>query len=67
MIFGTGKPVWLPINDRDLSEAIERINRAGPKRLLLSAHDTCDHALERFQKECQADVGILKAGGTNRL
>jgi 7,8-dihydropterin-6-yl-methyl-4-(beta-D-ribofuranosyl)aminobenzene 5'-phosphate synthase len=67
MIFGTGKPVWRSIGDTDLDEAIGCINQAGPQRLLLSAHDTCDHSLARFRRECDADVEVLCAGGTYRL
>jgi 7,8-dihydropterin-6-yl-methyl-4-(beta-D-ribofuranosyl)aminobenzene 5'-phosphate synthase len=67
MIFGTGKPLWRPITDRDLSGAIACINEAGTKRLLLSAHDTCDHALGRFGQECRADVEVLRAGSRYRL
>lgn len=67
MFFGTGKPPWQRIRDDDLSRTIANINEAGPKRVLLSAHDTCDHALDRMANELEADTVALKAGETYRL
>jgi len=64
MFFGTGKPPWRRINDDDLSQTIAHINEAGPKKVLLSAHDTCDHALDRLSKELEADTTVLEAGAT---
>ena len=66
-IFGTGKPLWSPIDDDDLTRTIEVIAAAAPQRVLLSAHDTCDHALQRFADELDADVEVLSAGTTVRL
>lgn len=66
-IFGTGKPLWSPIDDDDLTRTIEVIVAAAPRRVLLSAHDTCDHALQRFAGELDADVEVLSAGTTVRL
>jgi 7,8-dihydropterin-6-yl-methyl-4-(beta-D-ribofuranosyl)aminobenzene 5'-phosphate synthase len=66
-IFGTGKPPWSPISDADLGRAIELLNGAAPDRLLVSAHDTCDHALARFQAELPARVEVLAAGRTLRI
>jgi 7,8-dihydropterin-6-yl-methyl-4-(beta-D-ribofuranosyl)aminobenzene 5'-phosphate synthase len=67
MFFGTGKPPWQRISDGDLSGTIAHINQAGPTRLLLSAHDTCDHALDRLSRELAADTTVLEAGSTYRL
>jgi 7,8-dihydropterin-6-yl-methyl-4-(beta-D-ribofuranosyl)aminobenzene 5'-phosphate synthase len=67
MFLGTGKPPWQKINDDDLSHAIAHVNAAGPKRVLLSAHDTCDHALKRLGDELRADTTVLEAGRTYRL
>jgi 7,8-dihydropterin-6-yl-methyl-4-(beta-D-ribofuranosyl)aminobenzene 5'-phosphate synthase len=64
MLFGTGKPPWRPMTDEDLDRAIRTLSRAGVRRLLLSAHDTCDHALARFARELDAEVEVLSSGGT---
>jgi 7,8-dihydropterin-6-yl-methyl-4-(beta-D-ribofuranosyl)aminobenzene 5'-phosphate synthase len=64
MIVGTGKPWWERVTDQDLTNTIRAIQRENPKRLLLSAHDTCDHALDRLSREVDAEVEILKAGAT---
>ena len=66
-IFGTGKPVWQPIGDDDLDPTIAALNKAGPKRLLLSPHDSCEHALGRLTNEVNADVEVLRAGATFEL
>lgn len=67
MLLGTGKPPWERITDSDLDRAIASINAAGPERVLLSAHDTCDHALARFKTELDADVEVIEAGGVYDL
>lgn len=67
MFFGTGKPPWQRIDDDDLSRTVDHINEAGPKKVLLSAHDTCDHALRRLDDELNAETAVLKAGATYRL
>ncbi|MGW8322469.1 MAG: MBL fold metallo-hydrolase, partial [Thermodesulfobacteriota bacterium] len=64
MIVGTGKPWWEGVTDTDLTSTIQAIRKENPKRLLLSAHDTCDHALHRISQEVDAQVEILKAGAT---
>ena len=67
MFFGTGRPPWQRISDEDLSRTIDRINEAGPKKVLLSAHDTCDHALNRLSQELEAETKLLETGATYRL
>jgi 7,8-dihydropterin-6-yl-methyl-4-(beta-D-ribofuranosyl)aminobenzene 5'-phosphate synthase len=67
MFLGTGKPPWQRITEDDLSLTIAHINRAGPKRVLLSAHDTCDHALDRLAGELRAETAVLEAGQTYQL
>lgn len=67
MFLGTGKPPWQRTSDGDLSRTIANINEAGPSKVLLSAHDTCDHALERMADELKAESLVLKAGETYRL
>jgi 7,8-dihydropterin-6-yl-methyl-4-(beta-D-ribofuranosyl)aminobenzene 5'-phosphate synthase len=67
MFLGTGKPPWQRISDDDLSQAIGQIKAAGPQRVLLSAHDTCDHALQRLTAELEAEATVLEAGRTYRL
>ncbi len=66
-LFGTGKPVWQRITDSDLDRTIQELNGLGLKRLLLSAHDTCDHALDRLRREVDAHVEVLKAGASYSL
>jgi 7,8-dihydropterin-6-yl-methyl-4-(beta-D-ribofuranosyl)aminobenzene 5'-phosphate synthase len=66
-LLGTGIPPWQRIGDEDLSQTIAAINRARPKRVLLSAHDTCDHALGRMMRELDAETEVLEAGATYRL
>ena len=67
MFFGTGKPPWRRITDGDLSRTIRTINEAGPKKVLLSAHDSCDHAIARFDKELTVPTVVLRAGKTYRM
>jgi 7,8-dihydropterin-6-yl-methyl-4-(beta-D-ribofuranosyl)aminobenzene 5'-phosphate synthase len=67
MVIGTGKPPWQRITDEDLSQTIAAINSAGPKRVYLSGHDTCDHALDRLMRELNAETEVLRAGETYRL
>ena len=64
MIFGTGKPPWKRINQKDLAQAVHALREVNPKRLLLSAHDTCDYALDYFKKNLQAEFEVLSAGQT---
>lgn len=63
-LLGTGKPIWKRITDEDLTHTIEAINEAGPERVLLSAHDTCDYAINHMQKELRARVEVIAAGET---
>ena len=64
MIWGTGKPPWKRITDRDLDETIKELRRSGAKRILLSHHDCCDRTVDRMTQELPAEVTLLKAGGT---
>ena len=66
-MLGTGKPPWQRITDEDLTAAIQALREAAPRRVLLSAHDSCDHALERFSSELDAEVELLRAGGRYTL
>jgi 7,8-dihydropterin-6-yl-methyl-4-(beta-D-ribofuranosyl)aminobenzene 5'-phosphate synthase len=61
-IMGTGKPPWQRITDEDLTETIAAIKAVTPARMLLSAHDSCDHALDRLSAEVDAEVEVLRAG-----
>lgn len=63
MIWGTGKPPWKKITDKDLSNTINNINQMSPEKLFISGHDSCNHALQRFQNETSAQTTILEAGG----
>ncbi len=62
-IFSTGMLPHRRIDDTDLDAAIATLNEARPARLLLSAHDSCDHALQRLQDEVDAEVEVLEVGG----
>ncbi len=64
MMMGTGKQPWHRIADEDLSRTIQAINKAGPEKVFLSGHDTCDYALDRMKKELKATTEVLAAGGT---
>ena len=66
-IIGTGKPPWQRITGEDLSRTISAINTAGPKRVYLSGHDTCDYSLDRMTRELNAETEVLKAGATYRF
>ncbi|MGC8643710.1 MAG: MBL fold metallo-hydrolase [Isosphaeraceae bacterium] len=67
MFMGTGKPPWRKIRDEDLTQAIACINTAGIRQVLISGHDSCDHAIERMSRELDAETSVLAAGGTYRL
>jgi 7,8-dihydropterin-6-yl-methyl-4-(beta-D-ribofuranosyl)aminobenzene 5'-phosphate synthase len=67
MFLGTGKPPWQRITEDDLSQTIAHINGVGPKRVFLSAHDTCDHSLDRLAGELNAEVTVLEAGQMYRV
>lgn len=62
MLLGTGKPPWERVGEQDIDRTIETINAAAPARVLLSAHDTCDHAIERIRAAVTAEVDVLRAG-----
>ncbi|MFZ5569327.1 MAG: MBL fold metallo-hydrolase [Thermodesulfobacteriota bacterium] len=62
MLIGTGYPPWRRLNEEDLSRTIGAINKSGPRKVFLSAHDTCDHALNRLQTELRAETSVLEAG-----
>jgi 7,8-dihydropterin-6-yl-methyl-4-(beta-D-ribofuranosyl)aminobenzene 5'-phosphate synthase len=66
-IVATGKPLWQRITDEDLSRTISAINDAAPRKVYLSAHDTCDHALDRMERELTAETEVLEAGASYRL
>ncbi len=67
MLVGTGKPPWKRITDADLERTITSINDAGPTKVFLSPHDTCDYALARFKSGLTAETEFLKAGGSYRF
>jgi len=67
MIWGTGKPPWQKITDKDVDQAIEALNQAGAKYLYLSSHDICDHSIKRLKKEINGETCCLEAGQTYTL
>lgn len=67
MIWGTGKPPWKRITLEDLKRTIDNLNAIGPKQVLLSAHDTCDYAIDQFKNELKSETTVLRAGETYQL
>jgi len=64
---GTGKPPWCRILNSDLDSTIAVINKAAPKKVFLSGHDSCDSSLHRMETEFNAETLVLKAGRTYRF
>ena len=67
MIWGTGKPPWQRITKADLERTIEILNTIDPKHVFLSAHDTCDYAIDRFQNALRSETQVLRSGATYQL
>ena len=67
MILGTGKPPWKRLTDDDLDRTLNNLNIINPKYVFLSAHDTCDYAIDRFKNELKSETHVLKAGATYKL
>lgn len=67
MIWGTGKPPWKKITDKDLDKTLGALKRANIKRVLLSHHDCCSHSSDRIHKELDANVSLLRAGASYEL
>jgi len=67
MIWGTGKPPWKRLTDEDLTRTIGNLNAVSPKHVFLSAHDTCDYAIDRFKNELNSSTTVLRAGATYQL
>ncbi|WP_419175185.1 hypothetical protein [Desulfosediminicola sp.] len=61
------KTPWQRITDADLTSTVSFLRKVVPQKLLLSAPDSCDHALRRISDELQCDTRILKAGETYDL
>jgi len=66
-IMGSGLPPWKRLTDKDITRTVATLNNVGAKKILLSAHDTCDYALNRFKNELDGDIETLKAGATYKL
>jgi len=67
MIWGTGKPPWKRVSEEDLTHTINNLNAASPEHVFLSAHDTCDYAIDRFKNELKSETEVLRAGATYQL
>ena len=67
MIWGTGKPPWKKITEKDLDRTIKALNVVKPKHVFLSAHDTCDYSINRFQNDLESETTVLRAGATYQL
>lgn len=63
-VLGTGKPFPKKITLKDLSKTIKFLNSIKVKKLLLSAHDTCDKALKLLEEGVEAKFTVLRAGNT---
>lgn len=61
---GTGLPPWKELTNNELSNTISALNSAAPEKVYLSAHDSCDNSIKRFEKELNADTIIFRAGET---
>jgi 7,8-dihydropterin-6-yl-methyl-4-(beta-D-ribofuranosyl)aminobenzene 5'-phosphate synthase len=61
---GTGYPPWRLLTDEDLAQAIAALKNSGARRLLVSAHDSCDHAIARLRRDGGVPVDVLRAGRT---
>lgn len=66
-LLGTGKPPWQRVDDADLEAVRDAIGSRGAKRVLLSAHDSCDYALDRLSRELDAECEVLEVGATYRI
>ena len=67
MIWGTGKPPWQKITKQDLDHTIDNLNTINPRQILLSPHDTCHYALQRFKRSLNGQTHILESGVTYSL
>ena len=67
MIWGTGKPPWKKITEKDLERTIKFLNDIRPKHVFLSAHDTCDYSINRFKNDLKSETTVLRAGGVYKI
>jgi 7,8-dihydropterin-6-yl-methyl-4-(beta-D-ribofuranosyl)aminobenzene 5'-phosphate synthase len=61
-IMGSGFVPWKRLNQKHLNDVIDIMNDNNVKHILLSSHDTCDYALDQFDKKCTGVVDVLTAG-----
>lgn len=66
-VLGTGKRIWNKINEEDLMKTIHFLQKYNVQKMFLSAHDTCDYALNKFKEELAGEVIILESGGKYEL
>jgi 7,8-dihydropterin-6-yl-methyl-4-(beta-D-ribofuranosyl)aminobenzene 5'-phosphate synthase len=67
MIWGTGKPPWKRITKANLDRTIENLNAVNPRHVFLSAHDTCDYAIDRIRNALECETTVLRSGATYQL
>ena len=67
MIWGTGKPPWKRITEKDLEQTIKFLNVIKPTHVFLSAHDTCDYSINRFKNDLESETTVLRAGGVYKI
>lgn len=67
MIWGTGKPPWKRITKTDLERTIDNLNAIHPRHVFLSAHDTCDYAIDRFRNDLKSETRVLRSGAVYQL
>jgi len=66
-MLGTGKRPWSPITCQDVEDGITYLQRRHPQLVALSAHDSCDWALEAFRQAFGEAYQELRVGETIRI
>jgi 7,8-dihydropterin-6-yl-methyl-4-(beta-D-ribofuranosyl)aminobenzene 5'-phosphate synthase len=61
-IMGTGKPPWQRVTEEDMEPTIRALNEHAVRKVFLSAHDSCDYALQQLSSRITAETTVLRAG-----
>ncbi len=61
-LFGTGRPPWQPITERDVLEAIELLQGRKIGLISVSPHDSCDWTLNTFREAFGPAYRDLRVG-----
>jgi len=62
-----GKPPWKRITEKKLDCTLKKLNTINRKHVFLSAHDTCEYAIDRYQNGLKSQTKVLRAGATYQL